>query len=235
MFTKSAALYDALYSWKNYPAEVDRLHAIVGERMPDAKTLLDVACGTGVHMELLRRWYQVEGVDVEPDMLEVAATRLPGVALHVGDMRTFDLGRQFDVVACLFSSVGYMLTIEDLGEAIANMGRHLVRGGLMIVEPWLSPGQFDPNHLPRPLVASGDGFNVVRMNDSRVEGRLSIMNFHYLLGTPGELTHFEEIHRLALYTPDEYSSAFSAAGLTAEFDDEGLMGRGLWLARSRDG
>lgn len=230
MFSKSAAVYDALYSWKDYGAEVDRLESIINKRAPQASTLLDVACGTGAHMVLLKRRYSVEGVDIEPTMLEVAAGRLPGVPLHLGDMRKFDLGRQFDIVTCLFSSIGYMKTPEDLGAAIANMARHVVPGGLLVIEPWLSPGQFDPNHLPRPLVASGEGFNVVRMNDSHIEGRYSIMNFHYLLGTAGNVEHFVEEHSLALYTPDEYRTAFSAAGLTATFDEEGLMGRGLWMA-----
>ena len=233
MFSKSAALYDALYSWKDYTAEVARLKEIISHRAPDASTLLDVACGTGVHVELLSGSYLVEGVDLEPEMLDVARTRTPGVVLHRADMRTFDLGKQFDVVVCLFSSIGYMETPQDLHLAVANMARHLAPGGLLIVEPWLSPGQFDPNHLPKPLVASGDGFNVVRMNDSRVEGRLSIMNFQYLLGTTGKVEHFTETHSLALYTPDEYRAAFSAAGLIAELDEQGLMGRGLWLASPR--
>ena len=72
---------------------------------------------------------------------------------------------------------------------------------------------------------------VVRTNDSRVEGRLSIMNFHYLVGRPGTVEHFVETHAPALYTADEYRSAFEAAGLAADLDPEGLMGRGLWVAQ----
>ena len=54
------------------------------------------------------------------------------------------------------------------------------------------------------------------MNDSRVEGRLSVMRFHYLVGRPGSVTHFVETHAPALYTEDEYRAAFEAAGLAAE-------------------
>ena len=104
----------------------------------------------------------------------------------------------------------------------------------MLVEPWLSPDKFDPNHLPRPLVAEADGMSIVRMNDSRVEGRLSIMRFHYLVGRPGKIDHFVEEHTLGLFTDDEYRATFAAAGLDAELDEEGLMGRGLWIARHRE-
>ena len=231
LFTKSAAFYDAIYSWKDYPAEAEKIHAIVAERAPAAQTLLDVACGTGLHLALLRESYTVEGVDLEPGLLEVARSRLPKVPLHLGDMRTFNLGRQFDVVTCLFSSIGYMQTPEDLLHALANMAGHLAPDGVMLVEPWLSADRFDPNHQPRPMVAEGDGFSVVRMNDSRVEGRFSIMRFHYLVGRPNSVDHFVEEHSLGLYSEEEYAAAFAAAGLDADLDPEGLMGRGLWIAR----
>lgn len=231
MFSKSAEFYDALYSWKDYEAEAGKICAILSSHASDASTLLDVACGTGTHLELLREWYAVEGVDVEPTLLAVAKERLPGVPLHLGDMRTFNLGRQFDVVTCLFSSIGYMLAPEDQLQAIANMAGHLAPDGVMLVEPWLSPDKFDPNHLPRPLVAETEGMSIVRMNDLRVEGRLSIMRFHYLVGRPGKIDHFVEEHTLGLFTDEEYGATFAAAGLEAELDEEGLMGRGLWIAR----
>lgn len=49
VFTKSAAFYDALYSWKDYQGEVEKLTAVIRSRVPDARSLLDVACGTDRH------------------------------------------------------------------------------------------------------------------------------------------------------------------------------------------
>ena len=148
MFDQSAEFYDALYAWKDYPAEAARLHEIIESRAPAAATLLDVACGTGHHLEHLRAWYSVEGVDIEPSLLEVARGRLPGVPLHMGDMRHFNLGRQFDVITCLFSSIGYMQTPVDLLHALVNMAGHLAEGGVLIVEPWLSPDGSIPITCP---------------------------------------------------------------------------------------
>jgi len=54
MYTRSAHLYDAICAWKNYADEVERLHAIIGTHKRSAgNALLDVACGTGKHLELL--------------------------------------------------------------------------------------------------------------------------------------------------------------------------------------
>ncbi|HAC47334.1 MAG TPA: SAM-dependent methyltransferase, partial [Chloroflexi bacterium] len=50
MYDKSARIYDLLYvgsGIKDYPAEAAELHRIIQEACPTAKTLLDVACGTG--------------------------------------------------------------------------------------------------------------------------------------------------------------------------------------------
>ena len=79
-----------------------------------ARTLLDVACGTGRHLEYLRSSFETEGVDADDAMLDVARARLRDVPLSVGDMRDLDLGRRFDVVTCLFSAIGFVYDLEVL-------------------------------------------------------------------------------------------------------------------------
>ena len=119
MFTDTAEFYDLFYEEKDYAGEVRRLREIVEARAPGARTLLDVACGTGMHLAELRAQYRVEGVDLDEGLLAVAAKRLPDVPMHAGDMRAFDLGRRFDVVTCLFSSIGYVRTTDGLRSAVA--------------------------------------------------------------------------------------------------------------------
>jgi SAM-dependent methyltransferase len=230
MFTKTAELYDPFYDWKDYAAEAAKIAAIVDERRPSAASLLDVACGTGRHLELLRGRFAVEGLDLDEGLLAVAAERLPGVALHRADMRDFDLGRRFDVVTCLFSSIGYVQTTDALDAAVAAMAAHLASPGVMIVEPWFGPDEFDPHHVGRVVVAERPGLAAVRMNGTRVDGTLSVLDFHYLVARPGTVEHLTETHTLGLFTRDEYRSAFERAGLNVEHDEEGLMGRGLWIA-----
>src|SRR4030095_7263880 len=113
MFTKSAQFYDALYHFKDYAAAAEQLHALIQETCPGASTLLDVACGTGKHLEYLRAYYRVEGLDLNAQLLEVARKRCPGVLFHQGNMVDFNLDRSFDVVTCLFSSIGYVKTVDN--------------------------------------------------------------------------------------------------------------------------
>jgi SAM-dependent methyltransferase len=121
MYSRSAPYYDLFHSDKNYEAEAADLHQLIQLRAPGAQTLLDVACGTGRHLEHLRRDYDVEGVEIEPRLLETARKRLPGVPLHAADMLTLDLRRRFDAVLCLFGGIGY-----DAAFAAAGLRRDLV-------------------------------------------------------------------------------------------------------------
>ncbi len=105
MFDQAPDLYDLFYSWKDYRGEAEKLRDIVRRSRPDAESLLDVACGTGAHLEHLRDWFRVEGLDADPSLLAVAPNRLPDVPLHEAEMRHFELGRQVDAITCLFKWV----------------------------------------------------------------------------------------------------------------------------------
>jgi SAM-dependent methyltransferase len=232
VFRQSARLYDAVYSWKDYPREAELVHEFVQARKPGGATLLDVACGTGAHLAELRGRYRCEGLDLDPNLLSVARGRLPDVPLHEGDMRDFDLGRRFDVVTCLFSSIGYMLAVEELEASVAAMARHLEPGGVLLVEPWLTPEAVVTPHVGAVFVDQPE-LKIARVNTIEVDGRRSSFLFHFLVGTPEGVEHFTEPHELMLFTHEEYLAAFRAAGVTVEHDGEGLMGRGLYIGIAR--
>ena len=88
MFTKTAAFYDLIYHWKDYPAEADKLAAFIQQhKRSSGSTLLDVGCGTGKHLEHLRTRYTCEGIDLDPELLRIARERLPDLPLHRADVR----------------------------------------------------------------------------------------------------------------------------------------------------
>ena len=236
MFSESARFYDAFYSFKDYSAETAALESFISPHAPEAKSLLDVACGTGLHLETLRHSYEATGLDLDPNLLAIAAQRNPGILLVQGDMCSFDLERRFDVVTCLFSSIGYVLDLAGLRRAVTSMARHLSPGGLLMIEPWFSPDEFEDG-LVDSLIVDYEGAKIARVGFSRHLGHLSSIEFHYLVrDEEGAVTHFAEDHVLGLFSPGDYTSAIEDAGLeVVAFEDHGLMGRGLYIGRSSAG
>jgi SAM-dependent methyltransferase len=231
MFARSQQLYDAIYTWKNYQKEAARITAIVAaHKTSPGNALLDVCCGTGGHFPHLRATFAIEGVDLDPGMLAVARAKHPDVPLHQGDMMEFDLGRQFDVVVSLFSSIGYARTPERMAVAVRNMARHVRPGGVLLVEPFFSPQSWKPRErAPGANVVDRPEITVVRMVDWVRDANGVTSTFHYLVGTASGVEHFTEVHEMGLFTHEEHCAAFAAAGMVVTFDDAGLMGRGLYI------
>ena len=217
-YEKSARIYDLLYvgtGIKDYQAETAELRRIIEESSPGAKRLLDVACGTGAHLAELRRWYEVEGADLSPAMLAVARDRLPGIQLHEADMRTLDLGRSFDVVICLFSSIGYITDPIEMRSAVARLAAHVARGGVLILDGWVRPDDWREGARPEPDIAQDDAALVVRLAFTRREGNVTNLDMHHLVQTAEGIDYFVENHRLALTATEDYVSAVEGAGLVA--------------------
>jgi ubiquinone/menaquinone biosynthesis C-methylase UbiE len=231
MYQRSAAIYDAIYAGqgKEYEAEVEKLEAFIQKHQrSEGRRLLDVGCGTGVHLTYLLKHFQAQGLDHSDEMLAQAREKLPQVSFHWGDMADFDLGQRFDVITCLFSTIGYAQTLPRLSQSIATFARHLLPGGVALVEPWFGPGILKTDKVWATFVDQPD-LKVARMNINRVEGRLSYLDFHYMVGTPAGIETFSETHVMGIFTHEEYMRAFREAALRVEHDEEGLNGRGLYI------
>ncbi|GAA3475648.1 class I SAM-dependent methyltransferase [Streptomyces yanii] len=234
---EDAEIYDLVHQGrgKDYAAEAKRLCDVIRSHKPDAKSLLDVACGTGLHLtHFSREFEEVEGLDRSVDMLTLAQRRLPGVRLNLGDMRSFDLGRTFDAVTCLFASVGHLSTVEELAEALRCFARHAAEPrGVVVVDPWWFPETFLPHHVAGDVVTA-DHRTVARVSHSSLEGRASRMDVHCLIADPmSGVRHLTESTLITLFTRDEYEEAFDRAGLTPTYIEGGLSGRGLFVGVRR--
>lgn len=233
IYSKTARLYDKLYARKDYAGEVQRLISFLGiESDKKQLTLLDVACGTGFHIEHLRKHFHVEGLDICPELLEVARERNPDTFFHLADMMEFDLGKQFDVITCLFSSIGYVKTLDKLRSAVRSMVAHLKPDGVMVIEPWFTPENWHANTV-HALYIDEPELKIARISTSFVKEKVSVFDLHHLVGTPEGTEHLVEHHELGLFKVEEMISFTEEAGLTVEYDPDGLTGRGLYIGKRK--
>lgn len=229
MYIKTPQFYDAIYSFKDYCEEAQRLAAFITKHLlSGGNRLLDVACGTGHHIQYLMEHFNSEGIDLSQEMLEIARQRTPGIPYHHADMIDFNLNRKYDVVTCLFSSIGYVMTLDNLSRAVTCMANHLLPGGVLLIEPWFTPEAWHPGMVHANFIDEPE-LKIARINTSHVEGRLSYFDFHYLVGTPEGVEYFIERHELGLFTQDEMHAALAGVGLEVTYDEQGLMGRGLYI------
>lgn len=231
MFLESEKYYDALYEalGKDYFREAEKAHKIIQRhKRSKGNLLLDVACGTGAHIRPFSTYYKVEGLDLDPKMLLIARKKHPQVRFHKGNMISFDLRHKFDIVTCLFSSIGYVKTKANLYKAIKNMSRHLLSGGVLLVEPWFTPEQWNGGHV-HALHVDKPGIKITRMSYAGKRGSISTLEFQYLVGTKKGLEHMIEYHELGLFPHKDHLSAFRTAGLNVIYDPKGLSGRGLYV------
>ena len=232
MYGISAEYYDIVYGSKNYEREAHVVQRMIAERRPGSQSMLDVGCGTGAHDLHLSRYYEVDGIDLNEGFLAKARERNPRGHYSLSDMRDFSLDRMYDVVVCLFSSIGYVQTLDNVRKVLVRFREHLAEGGLVFVEPWITPDEWVPDRL-EVVNAERDGIKICRMGHSAVRAGISLNPCEYLVGTEAGIKHYREVHEIGLFTVLEMQEAFAAAGLVVEYDPIGLMGRGLYIGKKK--
>lgn len=230
--SRYAPIYDLIYQGrgKDYAAEAAALAEMIKTRRPEAASLLDVGCGTGLHLQHFAELFgHAEGVELSEDMLTVAKERLPQVPLHVGDMRDFDLDRTFDAVTCLFAAMGHMRTTAELDTATARLVAHLVPGGVVIIEPWWFPENFIPGYIGGDTVRE-QGYTISRVSHTTRDGLVTTMEVHYLVAdAESGVQYFTNAIVNTLFTQEQYEAALIKAGCTVEYVGDGPSGRGRFI------
>ena len=237
-YQRIGRFYDALYAAKGRDpvAEVASLARYwQGDgRSAQEREILDVACGTGAHLEELGAHGSVEGLDRSADMLAIAREKCPELTVHEGDLTTFALGRRFDVVTCLFGGAGYLPDRAALRAGLATMGAHVAPGGILLIEPPIFRERLQAPRLER-IEAPFEGGVLVREAKARVSDSHLEINFEWChFDARGQLKkQVSERHRLLLLESAAWlEDARSALPASAEIAIDAVgLGRGLLSAR----
>ncbi len=131
-----APVYDDFTAHHEYDAWLTDLVVILERNGLEGRRLLDVGCGTGKSfLPMLPRGWEVRGCDISPSMLELAREKAgDGVPLSVADMRKLPRFGEFDLVWALDDAVNYLLSGDELVQAMSGMRDNLAPTGLIIFD-----------------------------------------------------------------------------------------------------
>ena len=123
----------------NWDAEMIRNEPVI-------RTILDVACGTGVLFPdyLARDVHSVTGVDIAPEMARRAAEKFPDarVTVRCGDIETVPLPQPFD--CCMVYNA--FPHFPDPARLIAHLATLLKTGGRLSIAHGMSRAMLDRHH-----------------------------------------------------------------------------------------
>ena len=226
-----ARYYDLLYQWKDYEKEAGIVKELVEQyKTSQGNSLLDVGCGTGKHLQYLTKKFDCVGMDASEKMLEQARRNVTGIRFVQGDMVKFDLGRQFDVILCLFSSIGYVRTYTRLGMTLRNFARHLRPGGVTIIEPWFTKSTVKAGYV-HVLAQGTNDLKVVRVDYTGVKGNMTVLDERIVVAERNRgISTYKDRMVMGLFETDEFLGRMESAGLRARYLKKSLApGRGLYV------
>jgi ubiquinone/menaquinone biosynthesis C-methylase UbiE len=130
-----AQTYDV--SVPDWPGEMDFYRALVADAKKKGQALLELACGTGrVTIRLAREGIDTVGLDISPQMLEVAREKgrgIPNIRWVHADMCAFALGQTFGLVLIPGHAFQNLNTSEQQFACMQCIHRALAPGGMLVV------------------------------------------------------------------------------------------------------
>lgn len=137
-YTDFAYIYDKLID-QDYEKWADYIEEIFKINGKDPKLVLDLGCGTGSITNILaKRGYDMIGVDLSPDMLNVAREKAVDQELDVlylcQDVREFELYGTVDAIICTLDVLNYIIDLKDLEHVFALVKNYLNPDGIFIFD-----------------------------------------------------------------------------------------------------
>jgi SAM-dependent methyltransferase len=203
LYKNFARYYDKIYDEVDYHGEVEFIKwAVQKHQHSSTNLLMDVACGTGTHAQKLTNNFKITGVDLSPQMLEIAQKKVPNANFIQGDMKSFNTGSKFDVITCIFSAIHYNRNLKELGGTLQNFYEHLNPGGILIFDLSLNKNNWIEGLVSVDTVVEED-LKIARICQSRLKDGIFNANFVFLVKDDGKFDFDIDQHELGIFEVEE--------------------------------
>jgi SAM-dependent methyltransferase len=130
-----ASMYHALWFDWYLPSALPALERLFFSRVPIGSRVLDVCCGSGhVTKELVRRGYDVTGVDNSAELIALAKQHLPNARFYIQDVRDLHLPERYEAALSTFDSLNHILTLAELAMAFRAIHSQMQAGGIFMFD-----------------------------------------------------------------------------------------------------
>ncbi len=214
MYGELAEWFHLLSPPQEYAEEAADYASFLVDACPDATTLLELGSGGGNTASYLKRRFACTLTDLSSEMLALSSGINPECEHIHGDMRTMQLGRQFDAVF-VHDAIVSMLTRADLWAAIETAYVHTRVGGVAL---------FVPDCVRETFVASTDhggnddlhgrGVRYVEwVHEPAPDATTYVVDYALLLREPdGEVRTVHDRHTEGLFSRTEWRTLLKEAG-----------------------
>jgi ubiquinone/menaquinone biosynthesis C-methylase UbiE len=151
-----AFIYDRVTDVTCYERWTDFAIKLIRKKNPKAKTVLDLACGTGAgSIPLAKKGFKVTGMDLSKGMVNYARKKAKKLKVKAdfveGDMALFDFRKKFDAATSFCDSVNHLLSEAGVLAAFQNTFSALKEGGVFVFD------MSHPNYIKKGYSFENDG------------------------------------------------------------------------------
>ena len=138
-----APIYDRVNGDIDYSAWADFVEENIKRYNPDMKTelVLDLGCGTGkMTLELARRGYDMTGVDLSAEMLDIARNSAERAGLSdkmlwlLQDITEFELYGTVELAVSCLDTLNHLTSQKELKKCLSLVHNYLVPDGLFLFD-----------------------------------------------------------------------------------------------------
>ncbi|WP_027622974.1 class I SAM-dependent DNA methyltransferase [Clostridium lundense] len=214
-FDTISQYYDLMYvKSDDYSNEVNKIIKIFNTyKKTSGNKLLDIACGTGGHIEYLQNFFHITGIDLSKSMLKIAKEKFPNIPLIEGDMFNFNLSEQFDIILNLYGSIGFAHDYNQLLDGLLCVNKHLKNGGVFILTPWSTTETFQEGLFCENKTKGSIQFSRMESISLSGDGKITV-DMHHLIGENNKIKYNHNTMHLSLFSEKQYRQAIETAGLT---------------------
>jgi len=215
-YTRFAFAYDKMMENVDYTRWSDYIDRLFTMHNYHPKRVLDIACGTGSATVLLaQKGYDMAGTDRAREMLFKAREKAEKLGLYIPfwqqDMRYLSVSSPYDAVICLYDSINYMITQEDMSQVFQKVSESLVPKGMFIFDITTEYNIIKHFHL-KTFAETEENFSYIWRNIYLQNEKICKTVLTFFLKEGGKYEKYEELHIQKIFSVSELKDLLEQNG-----------------------